>query len=100
MEPSFNTFSESLGILREHMKILFKSPQRKNIFLQVVVPVFFGIYSPLKVREHDLPQDCDPEPFLAFVPPILAASARISMQIFFQSKFLLNRASAYFSSGM
>ena len=44
-------------------------------------------------------QDCDPEPFLAFVPPILADSAYISMQIFFQSKFLLNQASAYLSYG-
>ena len=35
---------------------------------------------------------------MAFIPPLLADSARISLQIFFQTKYLLNKASAYFFS--
>ena len=51
----------------------------------------------VQVREHDLPQDCNPEPLLAFVTPMLADNACISMQIFFQSKSVLNQASEHFS---
>lgn len=38
------TLLESLGIAREDMKILFKSPQRKNIYLQVIGSVFINKY--------------------------------------------------------
>ena len=36
----------------------------------------------------------DLEPLLSFVPPLLADNSRISLQVFFRTKYQLNRASA------
>ena len=88
------------------MKILFQSPLRSNIYLQVtliLMALILGLclywhQRSQQVREHDLQQDSDQESLIAFIPPMLADSSRISMQIFFQTKFLLNKASEYSSS--
>ena len=41
-----------------------------------------------------MPHDGDLEPLLSFVPPLLADNSRISLQVFFRTKYQLNRASA------
>ena len=44
---------------------------------------------------HEFAQDDDQEPLLSFVLPMLADDSQISTQIFFNTKFLLNKASEY-----
>ena len=106
-------------IKRSEAKILFKPPWRANIFLQVIILAlyiyhffawmveerfnslllyFTSLYFHtrfLQIRMHEFAQDDDQEPLLSFVMPILADNSQISTQIFFQSKFLLNKASEY-----
>ena len=47
----------------------------------------------MKVREHSFTQEDDQEPLLSFILPMLADKSGLSIQMFFQSKFLLNKAS-------
>ena len=49
----------------------------------------------MKVREHSFTQEDDQEPLLSFLLPMLADNSGLSVQMFFQSKFLLNKASVY-----
>ena len=49
----------------------------------------------MKVREHSFNQDDDHEPLLSFILPMLADKSELGIQMFFQSKFLLNKASVY-----
>lgn len=77
--------------------ILFKPPDRSNIHLQVIShwPLIFVNSLCVKVREHSFNQDDDHEPLLSFILPMLADKSGLSIQMFFQSKFLLNKASVY-----
>lgn len=92
---SFNKYRYLIGslcILREDLVILFKSPTRSNIFLQVnLIHISISRHC-FQVREHDVLQDDTVrlKSLLSFIVPVLADSSRKSIQVFFQKKCLLN----------